>query len=257
MLKTRIIPILLWNGSTLVKGQNFINEKRAAGSPFTTIKIYNARDVDEILFFNISSKKLDTNYFDFIKEITDCVSVPITIGGNIKNIDEIDQLFLSGADKISINSSIFPNPNIIDNSAKKFGSQAITVSIDIRRANNSIECYSHNGTKVIKNKFNNWIKECAERGAGEIIVNSIDKDGLMNGYDNELISLASSLVKVPIIAAGGAGKLEHFYEAYKYGANAMAASSIFHYTVITPSKIKKYLRDKNVLVRQNFNSETQ
>ena len=133
MLKVRIIPILLWNGSTLVKGQQFINEKRAAGSALTTIKIYNSRDVDEIVLFNISNRKFDNTYFDFVREITDCVSVPITIGGGIKDIDEMDQLFMSGADKISINSIIYSNPNIINNASKRFGSQAIVVSIDVKK----------------------------------------------------------------------------------------------------------------------------
>jgi cyclase len=255
MLKVRIIPILLWNGSTLVKGQQFINEKRAAGSPLTTIKIYNSRDVDEIVLFNISNRKFDNTYFDFVREITDCVSVPITIGGGIKDIDEMDQLFMSGADKISINSIIYSNPNIINNASKRFGSQAIVVSIDVRKNQNKYQCFSNNGKKLTNKDFIIWIKECADRGAGEIIVNSINHDGLMEGYDNELIKKASSNVKVPIIAAGGAGNFEHFFQAYNNGANALAASSVFHFTATTPANIKRYLNEKNVPIRHNFKSE--
>ena len=255
MLKIRIIPILLWNGSTLVKGQNFINEKRSAGSPLPTIKIYNSRDVDEIVFFNISNNTYDRNYFDFVEEITDCVNVPITIGGGITNIDQMDQLFNSGADKISINSIIYSNPKIIDDSSKKFGSQAITVSIDVKKINNTYKCFSNNGKKVTDKKFENYIKECADRGAGEIIINSIEHDGLMEGYDNELIKLASSIVKIPIVAAGGAGNSEHFYQAYNFGANALAASSVFHFKVLTPANIKKYLEQKKIPIRKNFNLE--
>ena len=254
MLKIRIMPILLWNGSTLVKGQNFINEKRAAGSPLTTIKIYNSRDVDEITFLNISNEKFSNNYFDFIQEITDCVNVPITIGGGIKNVDEMDQLFMSGADKISINTSIYSNPDLINNASKRFGSQAITVSIDVKKIENRYKCFSHNGKKLTHKDCISWIKECTDRGAGEILVNSISHDGLMNGYDNELIEMASSSVKTPIIAAGGAGNAEHFFQAYKSGASALAASSVFHFTVLTPANIKRYLEQKNVPIRQNFNS---
>lgn len=254
MLKVRIMPILLWNGTTLVKGQNFINEKRSAGSPLTTIKIYNSRDVDEIVFFNISENSYDRNYFDFVQEITDCVNVPITIGGGIKEIGQMDQLFMSGADKISINSIVYSNPKIIDESSKKFGSQAITVSIDVKKIDNTYKCFSHNGKKLTNKKFKDWVKECTDRGAGEIIVNSIKHDGLMNGYDNELIELASSAVKIPIIAAGGAGNYDHFYQALKFGANALAASSVFHFTVITPTNIKRHLEEKNIPIRKNFNS---
>lgn len=252
MLKTRIIPILLWNGSTLVKGKKFVNDKRASGSSLTTIKIYNSRDVDEIFFFNISKNKFDQNYYDFIREITDCVSVPITIGGGIKSVQEMDQLFTAGADKISINSIIYLNPNIINEAAKRFGSQAITVSIDVKKMENCYTCFSNNGCELKKNQFEDWIRECEERGAGEILINSIEKDGLMSGYDYDLISLSRSLVKVPVVAAGGGGALEHFYKAYKSGASAMAASSIFHFTETTPSSIKRYLNEKNINVRKNF-----
>ena len=140
MLKVRIITTMLWNGSTLVKGNKFENEKRSAGSPLTTVKIYDSRDVDEILFFDISrnNKRIDK---DFILSITDCVSVPITIGGGIEKISQMNDLFEYGADKIAINSIIFKNPNIIDEASKRFGSQAITVSIDVRKINQNYECY--------------------------------------------------------------------------------------------------------------------
>ena len=252
MLKVRIIPILLWNGTTLVKGQKFFNENRSAGSPISTIKIYNSRDADEIIFFNISNKKLDRNYFDFVQEITDCVNVPITLGGGIKDIYEIDRLFMSGADKISINTSTHSNPKIINEAAKRFGSQAITVSIDVKKIENTYICFSCNGKKMTEKKLENWVKECTDRGAGEIILNSIENDGVMNGYNNELIEIVASITKIPIVAAGGAGNCEHFYQAYKVGANALAASSVFHFTDITPANIKRYLEEKNVLIRKNF-----
>ncbi len=251
MLKVRIIPIMLWNGTTLVKGKKFQNEKRSAGSPLTTIKIYNSRDVDEILFFDISRKNKIINK-DFILSLTDCVSVPITIGGGIENIAQMNELFEYGADKISINSIIYKNPKIIDEASKRFGSQAITVSIDVKKINQKYECFYNLGKIKSHKKFENLIKECVDRGAGEIVVNCIDCDGLMKGYDEELLQIASSLINVPIVASGGAGNYDHFYKAYKNGADAFAAASIYHFTQKTPAEAKKYLSNKGVPIRENF-----
>lgn len=252
MLKNRIIPVLLWNGYTLVKGRNFNNDRRA-GSPITTIEIYNSRDVDEIVFFDISGKNLDIIDKDFIQSVTDCVNVPITIGGGITRMSQIQDLFLSGADKICLNSINYTSTSLISDAAKKFGSQAITVSIDVRKEKNEYICYYKNGTVSSRKKVIQWVHECVEKGAGEIIINSIDHDGLMNGYDNNLIKLVSSNVNVPIIAAGGAGNYEHFYEAFLNGASAFAASSLYHFTKSTPAEAKKFLLKKNVYVRENFN----
>ena len=251
MLKVRIITTMLWNGSTLVKGNKFENEKRSAGSPLTTVKIYDSRDVDEILFFDISrnNKTIDK---DFILSITDCVSVPITIGGGIEKISQMNDLFEYGADKIAINSIIFKNPEIIDKASKLFGSQAITVSIDVKKKNQNYECYYDLGKVKSNRKLNDLLVECVDRGAGEIIINCIDNDGLMKGYDNKLIHQTSSLVNVPIVASGGAGNYEHFYEAYKNGADAFAAASIYHFTKHTPAEAKKYLLKKKVPIRENF-----
>jgi cyclase len=251
MLKVRIIPIMLWNGTTLVKGNKFENEKRSAGSPLTTIKIYNSRDVDEVIFFDISrnNKIIDR---DFILSITDCVSVPITIGGGIEKISQMNDLFEFGADKIVINSVIFKEPNIVDEASKIFGSQAITVSIDVKKINQKYECYYNLGKNRSSKNLKDLLAECVERGAGEIIINCIDHDGLMRGYDNDLIKLTSSLVNVPIVASGGAGNYEHFYEAYKNGADAFAAASMYHFTEYTPAGAKKYLSKKEVPIRENF-----
>ena len=251
MLKVRIITTMLWNGSTLVKGNKFENEKRSAGSPLTTVKIYNSRDVDEILFFDISrnNKIIDK---DFILSITDCVSVPITIGGGIEKVSQMNDLFEYGADKVAINSIIYENPNIIDEASKRFGSQAITVSIDVRRINQNYECYYDLGKIKSDRKLNDLLVECVNRGAGEIVINCINNDGLMKGYDNHLIQQTSSLANVPIVASGGAGSYEHFYEAYKNGADAFAAASIYHFTEQTPAKAKKYLFKKKVPIRENF-----
>ena len=191
MLKVRIIPTMLWNGTTLVKGNKFENEKRSAGSPLTTIKIYNSRDVDEILFLDISRNNQIIDK-DFILSITDCVSVPITIGGGIEKISQMNDLFEYGADKISINSIIFKNPNLINEAAKRFGSQAITVSIDVKKINHKYECYYNLGKNKSDKNFKDHLIECVDRGAGEILINCIDHDGLMQGFDCKLIELVSN-----------------------------------------------------------------
>jgi len=251
MLKKRIIPVLLWNGSTLVKGQNFIN-KRKAGSAIATIKIYVSRDVDEIFFFDIANTNSTNVDKNFIQSITDCVSVPITIGGGIRSINQMDDLFKSGADKICLNTSVFQNPELINNASKKFGSQAVTVSIDVKKIKDEYVCFKNNGKLNTNKKFLPWLKECTDRGAGEILINSIDHDGLMQGYDYELIKLAVKASNVPIVANGGAGNYEDFYKAHLCGANAFAASSIYHFGNFTPAGAKKYLLERKVSVRKNF-----
>lgn len=254
MLKVRIIPTMLWNGTTLVKGNKFENEKRSAGSPLTTIKIYNSRDVDEIFFFDISRNNEIINK-DFILSITDCVNVPISIGGGIQKISQMDELFGYGADKIIINSIIYKNPNIIDEASKRFGSQSISVSIDVRKIDEEYHCFYNLGKNKSDKKLKDLLIECVNRGAGEIVINSIEHDGLMMGYDNKLINLVSSFVNVPIVASGGAGNYDHFYDAYKNGANAFAAASIYHFTEHTPAKAKKFLMKKGVPIRENFNMQ--
>jgi len=242
---------MLWNGFTLVKGQNFIN-KRKAGSPVATIQIYNSRDVDEIFFFDISKIEHQNVDQEFIKSITDCVSVPITIGGGIKSIRHMDDLFKSGADKICLNSAIYSNPILITDSAKKFGSQAITISIDVKKISGEYICFKNNGKLNTGKKILPWIRECLDRGAGEILINSIDHDGLMCGYDYELIKLTTEHANVPVVASGGAGNYDDFYKAHLNGASAFAAASIFHFTNYTPAGAKEYLKKKKVDIRNNF-----
>tara|TARA_Y100000590_G_C15747383_1_gene1022678 strand:+ start:2290 stop:3054 length:765 start_codon:yes stop_codon:yes gene_type:complete len=252
MLKIRLIPILLWNGFTLVKGEKFINQRKT-GSPITTIKIYNSRDVDEIIFFDISGSNLEKIDSQLIKSITDCVSVPITIGGGINKISQMDELFENGADKICINSAMYENPKIIYEASNKYGSQSVTVSIDVKKYDNDYLCFYKNGTVNSKKKVIDCMKECIDNGAGEIVINSIEYDGLMKGYDLDLIKKISKFSKVPIIAAGGAGNYNDFYEAYINGANAFAAASIYHFTECTPTEAKKFLIKKNVPIRKNYN----
>ncbi len=243
---------MLWNGSTLVKGNKFINSRRA-GSPITTIKIYNSRDVDEILFLNIvkssSGEKFD---YDFIRQLTDECNVPITIGGGIKKIYEITDLLFAGADKIVINSEAYNNFNLITDSAKKFGSQTIVLGIDYKKINNENICHSYSGTKNEKIDPIIWAKKCVDHGVGEIILTSIDHDGLMQGYDCEFLNKFTNEIKVPVVVSGGAGDYDHFLNAFENGASAAAAASIYHFTEKTPNEAKRYLLSKNFPVRKNF-----
>jgi len=251
MLKKRVITTMLWNGTTLVKGTNFDNSRRA-GHPITTMQIYNNRDVDEIIFFDIEkntkrqNEKMDQ---DFIRELTTNCRVPITIGGGVNSLQNINDLLLSGADKISINSFLYENENLLVNAVKTFGSQTIVVGIDYDK---NLNCYSHSGKVKTDKKLFDWAKRCEEKGAGELVINCIDKDGLMKGYDFENLKKLSEKILIPIIISGGAGNLEDFYKAFTCGASAAAASSVFHFTSITPAEIKKYLSNKKICVRKNY-----
>ena len=251
MLKKRVITTMLWNGTTLVKGKNFDNSRRA-GHPLTTMQIYNNRDVDEIIFFDIekNKKKKDEKIDqDFIRELTTNCSVPITIGGGVNSIQNIHDLLLSGADKISINSFLYEDETLLENAVKTFGSQTIVVGIDY---DINLNCYSHSGKVKTSKKLFDWAKRCEDKGAGELIINCIEKDGFMKGYDFENLKKLSEKIFIPLVISGGAGKLEDFYKAFICGASAAAASSIFHFTSITPAEIKKYLNDNNIDVRKNY-----
>lgn len=253
MLKKRIITTMLWNGETLVKGNQFINSRRA-GSAITTIKIYNSRDVDEIVFFDINKNDTKDNYdLDFIRQLTDECNVPITIGGGIKEIYQIDDLLFAGADKVSINSENYSNINLLKSAAKKFGSQTIVAAIDYKKIDGNIKCVSKSGK--IKEEVHplDWAAKCEDLGAGELILTSIDKDGLMLGYDYEILEQVCNRVNIPVIISGGAGNYTHFLKAFMSGASAVAAASIYHFTEQTPSEAKKFLLEKNIPVRQNFN----
>tara|TARA_Y100001958_G_C21049438_1_gene416193 strand:+ start:95 stop:853 length:759 start_codon:yes stop_codon:yes gene_type:complete len=252
MLKSRIITTMLWNGTTLVKGSQFDNSRRA-GSPITTIKIYNNRDVDEILFLDIEKTKSSLEGMDinFYKELTDECDVPITIGGGINKISDIDDLLFSGADKILINSSLYSNPGLLNDSANKFGSQTIVVGIDFKKVNGKYLCVKNSGKNIIDKDPLDWAGECYKRGAGEIVLTSVDKDGLMEGYDNYLINQISSKINIPIIASGGAGNYNHMFEALRSGASAVAAASIYHFTEQTPAEAKRFLEKKNINVRKS------
>ena len=250
MLKTRVIPTLLWKNESLVKGVGFDSWRRI-GTVLPAIKVYNMREVDELILVDIraSLEKREPDY-ESVKEYSAECFVPLTVGGGVCNIEIIRKLLLSGADKVTINSAAYENPSLITEAAQRYGSQCIVVSIDAKRQNaHSHLCFSHSGTKPTGKSAGEWAKEVEDRGAGEILITSIEDDGAMNGYDEELIQLVANKVRIPVIASGGAGNLVHFYNALQKGASAVAAASIFHFTETTPLEVKEYLRQHGVLVR--------
>jgi cyclase len=251
MLKTRIIPVLLWNNNSLIKGKNF-NSWRRVSSLIPSVKIYNSRDVDELIFLDISATKnnrLPDEYL--IKQLASECSVPLTIGGGITELHQVEHLLASGADKISINTSAFYKKNLVSKIAKKFGSQCVVVSIDVRKIENRYFCFSNSGDKRQSIEPVQWARDVQDMGCGEILLTSIDKEGEMKGYDLDIINQVSSAINIPVIACGGAGNYEHMFDVISMTkVSAVAASSIFHFTELTTTGAKEYLMKKGINVRK-------
>lgn len=251
MLKVRIIPTLLYKNFGLVKGISFDSWRRV-GSLLQAIRVYEIREVDELIFLDITATLEDRRPdFELVDDFADECFMPLTVGGGIQTIDDVQQLLEVGADKISINSQAVYNPALIDTVAKRFGSQCVVVSIDVRNnANGGYGVYTHSGTKPAGIGPVLAAKRAEELGAGEILLTSIDNDGTLSGYDIELVRQVCSAVHIPVIASGGAGTYEHMFEALDRGkASAVAAASIFHFTQHTPIEAKKYLKKKGIPVR--------
>ena len=245
----RIIPCLDVNSGRVVKGVNFINLKDA-GDPVEVAKRYNQEGADEITFLDItaSHEKRDT-IIDVVKEVAKEVFIPLTVGGGIRKLEDIYNLLNVGCDKVSINSAGIKNPNFIDESAKRFGTQCIVVAIDAKRIGKSWNIFLNGGRVDTGIDAISWAKEVYNRGAGEILLTSMDADGTKAGFDNELNKAISSIVDIPVIASGGAGKMEHIKDAFKAGADAALAASIFHFKEIDIMDLKRYLKKENIPVR--------
>ena len=254
MLKVRIIPTLLWKNFGLVKGIGFDSWRRV-GPVLPAVKVYNTRDVDELVLVDITACREGSEPdVDSVHDFADECFVPFTVGGGITNIEQIQQLLRAGADKISINSAAYANPQLVDQAARRFGAQCVVASIDARRLDDgSYRCLSHAGSKASARRPDEWAKELEARGAGEILITSIDRDGTMQGYDLALIERVAKAVNLPVIASGGAGNYEHMRQAIEEaGASAVAAASIFHFTEQTPAEAKKALAAAGIPVRQNY-----
>ena len=252
MLKTRIIPCLDVKDGRVVKGTNFIN-LRDAGDPVEIAKIYNDKGADELCFLDISASQENRNTtYEIVRKTAEQCFMPLTVGGGVRQDSEVEKLLNHGADKVSFNSAAVSNPQVISLAANKFGSQCIVVAIDAKfNLNiNDWEVFTHGGTRSTGIKVTEFAKTMEENGAGEILLTSMDKDGVQDGYDIKLLKTITKLVGIPVIASGGAGKVEHFLEAVTYGgASALLAASVFHFNEISISEVKEFLNKSNVPMR--------
>jgi len=252
MLKVRVIPTLLWKKVGLVKGIGF-NSWRRVGSILPTLNVYNTRQVDEMIIVDITASNENRGPdFDMLSDIAFEVFVPLTFGGGIRNIDQITTALRLGADKIVLNTAAIQNPALIREASARFGTQCIVVSIDAKMGEDSrYYCYTNSGTRKTDKEVVAWAKEAEKFGAGEILLTDIVLDGSMEGYNQDLIKEVCSAVNIPVIASGGAGKMEDFHRALsESGASAIAAASLFHFTQTTPLEIKDYLSSKGIPVRK-------
>ena len=250
-VKTRVMPTLLFSDVGLVKGVKFDSWRRT-GSALQAIKVYNMREVDELVFLDIRATP-DMRAPDFaqIDELADECFMPMTVGGGVRNIDHIGGLLDVGADKVAINTAAFERPGLIEEGARRFGAQCVVVSIDaLRHEDGRVEVVTHCGkTRTGKNPVE-WAKQAEASGAGEILLTSVDRDGTFTGYDVDLTRAVSDAVGIPVIASGGCGNYEHMAEVLRGGgAAAVAAASIFHFTEQTPREAKLYLKEKGFNVR--------
>jgi cyclase len=259
VLKVRVIPTLLWKDFGLVKGVGFDSWRRV-GPVLPAIKVYNSRDVDELILSDITaSREGEEPDSDSVADLSEECAVPLTVGGGISRIEQIVALLRAGADKISINSAAYSDPMLIDAAGRRFGAQCIVASIDARRLDDGrYRCFSHAGSHDTGKEPVAWARELVDRGAGEILLTSIDRDGTMKGYDLDLVSRVSQAVPVPVIASGGAGSYQHLIEAVQQaGASAVACASIFHFTEQTPAGAKVAMERAGIPVRRNFVGVTQ
>ena len=250
MLAKRIIPCLDIKDGQTVKGTNFVN-LRQAGDPVELGKAYSEQGADELVYLDITASHEGRKTFtDLVKRIAAHINIPFTVGGGIKELSDVDRLLNAGADKVSINSSAIRNPKLVDDIAKHFGSQVCVVAIDARSTASGWKCYLNGGRVETDRYLYEWAKEVNERGAGEILFTSMNHDGVKTGYANEALAHLSDTLDIPVIASGGAGKMEHFKDAFTLGkADAALAASVFHFGEIPIMKLKEYLHEEGISVR--------
>lgn len=252
MLTKRIIPCLDVNKGRVVKGTQFLNLKDA-GDPVQVGEIYSKTGADELVFLDITaSNERRETVADMVREVAKKVFIPFTVGGGIRTVDDVRAILREGADKVAVNSAAIERPELIAEAADKFGSQCVVLAIDAKRREDGSgwNVYKYGGRIDMGMDAIEWVKKAVDLGAGEILVTSMDCDGTKTGYDIELTRSIAEAVAVPVIASGGAGTMEHFYDALTAGkADAVLAASLFHYKEMEIMDLKKYLRDKGVSVR--------
>ncbi|MEO6471338.1 MAG: imidazole glycerol phosphate synthase subunit HisF [Aeromicrobium sp.] len=251
-LAVRVIPCLDVDNGRVVKGVNFV-DLRDAGDPVEMAKVYDAEGADELTFLDItaSSDSRDTT-FDVVSRTAEQVFIPLTVGGGVRTAEDVNTLLRAGADKVGINTGAIARPEVIGEISRRFGNQVLVLSVDARRSNDQPSGYevtTHGGRQSAGLDAVEWARLGTELGAGEILLNSMDADGTKNGFDLEMIRAVRSVTQVPLIASGGAGRLEHFVQAIDAGANAVLAASVFHFGEMTIGQVKETLRAAGHSVR--------
>ncbi|OGW78150.1 MAG: imidazole glycerol phosphate synthase subunit HisF [Omnitrophica bacterium GWA2_52_8] len=250
MLAKRIIPCLDVKDGRVVKGVQFVN-LRDAGDPVACAKAYDKAMADELVFLDITaSHERRQTMIDIVTRVAESVYIPFTVGGGIQTLQDIRDLLKAGCDKVSLNTAAVENPEFINRASGHFGAQCIVLAIDAKKFGDSWRVYTHGGRNVTNLDVLSWAREGQQRGAGEILLTSMDRDGTKDGYDIALLKAISSAVNLPVIASGGAGNLEHLYDAFAEGnADACLAASIFHFGEISISEAKKYLSQRGIPIR--------
>lgn len=250
MITKRIIPCLDVRNGRVVKGKNFEGIQDVS-DPVEMAKFYNREGADELVFYDITASVEERGLFtDILRKVASEIFIPLTVGGGINTLEDFDRVLKCGADKVSVNSGAIRNPNIIGQAAKKYGDQCVVLSMDIKRVDGVFRLFAKGGRENTGIDALQWAVDGVNSGAGELVVNSIDTDGVKGGFDLELLDAIAARVNVPIIASGGAGKMEDFSELFSHeGIDAGLAASIFHYKGIRIEDLKKYLRDQGVEVR--------
>lgn len=251
MITKRIIPCLDVKNGRVVKGTNFqgLND---VSSPIELAKYYSDNGADELVFYDITASFEERKLFtDILCQVAKNVFIPLTVGGGINTVDDFDRVLKCGADKVSVNSGAIKNPNLIKEAAQKYGNQCVVISADVKRVDGQFTVFSKGGRENTGMEAISWIKKCVELGAGEVVVNSIDTDGVKGGFDIELLKQVCEAVKVPVIASGGAGNIQHFVDLFKEipDIDAGLAASIFHFGEVKISDLKQELKENNITVR--------
>ena len=251
MITKRIIPCLDIKNGRVVKGTNFKGLSDVS-SPVELARLYSDCGADELVFYDITASFEERKLFtDILKEVASEIFIPLTVGGGINTVDDFDRVLKCGADKVSVNSGAIKNPDLIGQAAQKYGNQCVVLSVDIKRVDGKFHVFAKGGREDTGLDAIEWIKDGVKRGAGEVVVNSIDTDGVKNGFDIELLKIVCDAVNVPVIASGGAGSVDHFIELFKEipDIDAGLAASVFHFGEIEINKLKAELRNNDIIVR--------